>query len=166
MLKQKFLAYISLIFIVGLLAGCANTPEIKPVVINNQQPALIDYALSLQGIPYRYGKETPEDGFDCSGFVKHVYGRHGVYLPRTVREMAAKLPTVPKYQLDAGDLVFFNTSGKTYSHVGIFIKDDKFIHAPSKKTGRVLVSSMNNIYWREHYVGARRPTTNQLSSSN
>lgn len=144
-----------LIFSICLIAGCASTPEIKPV--QQESPALIQYALSLQGIPYRYGKETPEEGFDCSGFVKHVYGRQGVRLPRTVSEMASELPFVPKYGIQSGDLVFFNTSGKTYSHVGIFIKDDKFIHAPSRRTGHVLVSSLNNSYWRKRYVGARRP---------
>ncbi|MSS76436.1 MAG: NlpC/P60 family protein, partial [Methyloglobulus sp.] len=93
----------------------------------------------------------------CSGFVRHVFGRHGVWLPRTVREMASALPTVPNYELRSGDLVFFNTSGKTYSHVGIFIDEDKFIHAPSQRTGRVLVSSLNNSYWRQRFVGVRRP---------
>ncbi len=138
-----------------LIAGCATAPEIKPV---QQKPRpLIEYALSLQGIPYRYGKESPEEGFDCSGFVQHVYDKHGVHLPRTVREMAAVLPPVSKYDLRSGDLVFFNTSGKTYSHVGIFIQDDKFIHAPSRRTGHVLVSSMNNSYWHKRFTGVRRP---------
>jgi cell wall-associated NlpC family hydrolase len=149
------LVRILLVLAVAALIGCASTPEIQPQ-LQSQQP-LINYALSLQGIPYRYGKETPEEGFDCSGFVKHVYGRHGVWLPRTVREMASALPTVPNYELRSGDLVFFNTGGKTYSHVGIFINDDKFIHAPSQRTGRVLVSSMNNSYWRQRFVGVRRP---------
>ncbi len=145
-----------LAFSIMLIAGCASTPEIKPV--QQEKPALIQYALSLQGTPYRYGKETPEEGFDCSGFVKHVYGKQGVRLPRTVNEMASALPFVPKYEIQSGDLVFFNTSGKPYSHVGIFIKDDKFIHAPSRRTGHVLVSSLNNSYWRKRFVGARRPS--------
>lgn len=140
----------------AILAGCASTPEIKPVP-QPRRSALIEDALSLQGVPYRYGKESPQEGFDCSGFVKYVYGKQGILLPRTVREMASTLPPVSKYDIRSGDLVFFNTSGKTYSHVGIFIQDDKFIHAPSRRTGHVLVSSMNNNYWRKRYVGARRP---------
>lgn len=147
---------IGLWLIVAVLAGCASTPDIKPVQ-QESQPPLISYALSLQGIPYRYGKETPREGFDCSGFVKHVYGTQGIRLPRTVREMAFALPPVSKYDIKSGDLVFFNTSGKTYSHVGIFIKEDKFIHAPSRRTGHVLVSSLNNGYWRKRFVGVRRP---------
>ena len=147
---------IGLMSLVALLAGCASGPEIKPAQQQQDLP-VIEYALSLQGVPYRYGKETPEEGFDCSGFVKHVYGKHGVWLPRTVREMAIALPPVPKSAIASGDLVFFNTSGKTYSHVGIFIHEDKFIHAPSRRTGHVLVSSMNNSYWRKRFVGVRRP---------
>ncbi len=140
-----------------LLSGCASTPEIKPVVV--QKPdSLVDYALSLQGIPYQYGKETPEEGFDCSGFVRHVYGQQGIRLPRTVKEMASVLPPISKNNLLAGDLVFFNTDSTNYfSHVGIFVKDDKFIHAASSRTGKVLVSSMKNSYWRKRFIGVRRP---------
>lgn len=154
--KSTLIIRLGIWLIVAVLAGCASAPEIKPVPQKSQSP-LIEYALSLQGIPYRYGKETPQEGFDCSGFVKHVYGKNGIWLPRTVKEMASALPPVPKYDIRSGDLVFFNTSGKTYSHVGIFIKDDKFIHAPSRRTGHVLVSSMNNGYWRKRFVGVRRP---------
>lgn len=142
--------------IILILSGCASTPEIKPQVAQSRG-SLIDYALSLQGAPYRYGKESPEEGFDCSGFVRHVYGRHGVWLPRTVREMASFLPPVDKEALRPGDLVLFNTGGHFFSHIGIFIRDDRFIHASSSRTGKVLVSSLNNVYWRKHYVGARRP---------
>lgn len=155
--QLKAIARFILALVIVVLTGCASTPEIKPQA--HRQDRLIDYALSLRGIPYRYGKETPEEGFDCSGFVKHVYGKQGVWLPRTTHEMASTLPTVPNYDLRSGDLVFFNVSGKTYSHVGIFINGDKFIHAPSQRTGHVLVSSMNNGYWRKRFVGARRPGT-------
>ena len=141
------------------LIGCSTTPEYQPQV-QTQSPELVQYALSLQGIPYRYGKETPEEGFDCSGFVKHVYGRYGMALPRSANSMATVLPSISPYELRPGDLVFFNTSGKTYSHVGIFINEDKFIHAPSQRTGRVLVSNLTNSYWRRHFVGARRPGLN------
>lgn len=152
------LARVFLALVVAALTACSTTPEIQPQPQDQTQLPLINYALSLQGIPYHYGKETPEEGFDCSGFVKHVYGKHGIRLPRTVGQMASALPTVANYDLRSGDLVFFNTSGKTYSHVGIFINHDKFIHAPSRRTGHVQVSSMNNSYWRQHFVGVRRPS--------
>lgn len=149
------IASIILMLLITTLTGCSTTPEIQPQ-LQTQQP-LVNYALSLQGIPYHYGKASPEEGFDCSGFVQHVYSKHGVWLPRTVNDMASALPSVSNGELRPGDLVFFNTSGKTYSHVGLFINDGKFIHAPSRRTGRVCVSSMTDEYWRQHFVGARRP---------
>lgn len=146
------------LLVVGII-GCSTTPELTPQV-QTQPSELVQYALSLQGIPYRYGKESPEEGFDCSGFVKHVYGRYGIALPRSANAMASVLPPISPYELRPGDLVFFNTSGKTYSHVGIFVNDDKFIHAPSQRTGRVLVSNLTNSYWQKRFVGARRPSSN------
>jgi cell wall-associated NlpC family hydrolase len=138
-----------------LFSGCASVPEIKSAV--QRQSPVIPYALSLQGAAYHYGKDSPEEGFDCSGFVKHVYGKQGIVLPRTVKEMALSLPQIPKNEVLSGDLVFFNTNDKSISHVGIYVNNDKFIHAPSRRTGRVLVSSLKNQYWHKHYVAARRP---------
>ncbi len=143
--------------IIAIAAGCSSTPEIKPSITAQPGTGVINYALSLQGAPYRYGKASPEEGFDCSGFVMHVYGKHGVRLPRTANDMASALPAVPPSDLSPGDLVFFNTSGRTFSHVGIFINNGKFIHAPSKRTGHITISSLNNSYWRKHFTGIRRP---------
>ncbi len=139
-----------------LLSACSGGPEIKP--ITQKQNSLIDYALSLQGVPYRWGKETPEEGFDCSGFVQHVYSRYGVKLPRTARDMASSLPPIDREELRAGDLVFFHTiPNNYYSHVGLFLNTDKFIHASSSRGGRVMISSMSTNYWRKRLVGIRRP---------
>jgi cell wall-associated NlpC family hydrolase len=138
-----------------LFSGCASVPEIKPAP--QSQSPVITYALSLQGVPYRYGKDSPEEGFDCSGFVRHVYQQQGIKLPRTVEDMAMSLPQIPKNDVHSGDLVFFNTNGNTFSHVGIYVKNDRFVHAPSRRTGKVLVSSLKNQYWHKHYIGARRP---------
>ncbi len=137
-----------------LFSACASVPEIKPAV---WQSPVISYALSLQGVPYRYGKDSPEEGFDCSSFVRHVYEKQGIVLPRTVKDMALSLPKIKKNDVLSGDLVFFNTHGKAISHVGIYVNNDKFVHAPSRRTGRVLVSSLKNQYWHKHYIGARRP---------
>lgn len=156
-LNRTFCLRLVLAVIVAIAAGCSSTPEISPQIPVQSQYPVINYALSLQGAPYRYGKASPEEGFDCSGFVMHVYGKHGVHLPRTANQMASVLPSVPPSDLHPGDLVFFNTSGRTFSHVGIFINNDKFIHAPSRRTGRVLISSLNNSYWRKHFTGVRRP---------
>ncbi len=137
-----------------LFSGCASVPENKPLADHS---STVDYALSLKGAPYRYGKSSPAEGFDCSGFVKHVYEHQGISLPRTSQGMAQSLTEVPKNELHSGDLVFFNTNGKPFSHVGIYVDNDDFIHAPSQRTGKVLVSSLKNKYWENHFSCARRP---------
>jgi cell wall-associated NlpC family hydrolase len=146
-----------LLTVIVLLSGCASGPETKPADALADYSPIVSYALSLQGTPYRYGKSSPEEGFDCSGFVQHVYRHQGVALPRTVQGMAKSLNQVPKNDLHSGDLVFFNINGKPFSHVGIYVSDDNFIHAPSQRTGRVLVSSLKNRYWGERFICARRP---------
>jgi cell wall-associated NlpC family hydrolase len=146
-----------LLAVIVLVSGCASGPETKPAVAVTDYSPTVSYALSLQGTPYRYGKSSPEEGFDCSGFVQHVYGHQGIALPRTVQGMAKSLNQVPKNDLHSGDLVFFNINGKPFSHVGIYVSDDNFIHAPSQRTGRVLVSSLKNRYWGERFICARRP---------
>ena len=139
-----------------LLAGCASTPN-KPAAPAAGHPAVVSYALSLKGTPYRWGKASPTEGFDCSGFVQHVYGKHGVHLPRTTREIAQALPSVDKSERRPGDLLFFNTSGKPFSHVGIYVGQDTFVHAPSSHTGRVIVSSLDRHYWWRRLISVRRP---------
>lgn len=137
-----------------LFSGCASVPETQSTA---DYSPVVDYALSLQGVPYRYGKSSPEEGFDCSGFVKHVYERHGIALPRTTRAMAQTLAPVAKNELHSGDLVFFNIDGKSFSHVGIYVDNDNFIHAPSRRSGKVQVSSLKSRYWDQHFSCVRRP---------
>lgn len=151
-------------FSIAILVGCAGTVDIKPepapprpAVKQSVNAPVVDYALQFQGAPYSYGNASPEKGFDCSGFVQYVYDKNGIHLPRTVREMANVLPPVPNEKIHSGDLVFFNTSGDSISHVGIYTNSMNFIHAPSSKTGKVTVSSLKNNYWRERFVEARRP---------
>lgn len=161
--NRYFCKCIRFTFLVGvvtvLFSGCASSPDIKSQDIqpSQQSSPVVNYALSLQGTPYRYGKSSPEEGFDCSGFVQHVYQHYGKTLPRRASDMALALPAISKNELSAGDLVFFNTNGALYSHVGIYLDSGKFIHSPSQRTGRVLVSSLNNKYWRKHFTGVRRP---------
>jgi len=138
------------------LFGCASTPEISPTAQPAARPHLVGYALSLQGAPYRYGKESPAEGFDCSGFVRHVYRQHGVSLPRRAKDMATVLTPVPKEAVNPGDLVFFNT-GAPFSHVGIYVENGDFVHAPSQRTGHVMVSSLKMDYWHKRFMGVRRP---------
>lgn len=149
---------IAIIYSHLLLLGCASEPE-RPISVprTTQKSQLIDYALSLQGTPYHYGKDNPDEGFDCSGFVKHVYQHQGVEIPRTVQGMIENLTPVPKNKLHAGDLVFFNINGDTISHVGIYLNNARFIHAPSQRTGKVLISNLNSDYWNSRFCEVRRP---------
>ncbi len=126
---------------------------------NDPDPAMNDlavYALSLEGTPYKYGGNTPDSGFDCSGFVGYVF-RHslGKILPRTAEQISRVGEKTDEDELQPGDLVFFNTLHRKYSHVGIYLGDGQFIHSPGKGKS-VTTVNMNENYWRERYNGARR----------
>lgn len=116
-------------------------------------------ALHFLDLPYRAGGQQAESGFDCSGFTRHVFEQSlGLQLPRQADEQARApgLHAVGREQLRAGDLVFFNTLGPAYSHVGIYIGDARFIHAPRAGT-RIRVESLAAGYWARRFTGARRP---------
>lgn len=117
---------------------------------------LAAYALGLIGVSYRFGGDTPEEGLDCSGLVVHVFQQvTGVTLPRTAKEMSRIGGAVARKELAPGDLVFFNTRRFAFSHVGIYLGDNRFIHAP--RTGRdVEIASLDSLYWKQHFDGARR----------
>ncbi len=113
-------------------------------------------AMSLIGIHYRRGGTSPQNGLDCSGLVRYVFREaNGTELPRTSAEMSKVGEQVDKSQLQPGDLVFFNTLKRTFSHVGIYLGDNKFIHAPSSG-GTVRIESMDLAYWKARFNGARR----------
>jgi cell wall-associated NlpC family hydrolase len=115
------------------------------------------YAVSLVGSPYRPGGTSPETGLDCSGFVGHVFRQTtGIRLPRDSRGMSETTRPLTQAELQPGDLVFFNTLNRAFSHVGIFLGDDRFVHAASSRTGTVMVSNLGDRYWRERFDGARR----------
>lgn len=115
------------------------------------------YAISLVGSPYRFGGISPETGLDCSGFVVHVYKQAaGIVLPRDTRSISETAQPLTQAELQPGDLVFFNTLNRAFSHVGIYLGEDRFVHATSSRSGAVMVSSLNEPYWRRHFDGARR----------
>jgi cell wall-associated NlpC family hydrolase len=114
------------------------------------------FALSLVGIDYRLGGESPERGLDCSGLIRYVFQQvTGVTLPRTSRELSRLGSAVRAEDLAPGDLVFFNTRRFAFSHVGIYLGNGRFIHAPSRG-GEVGVATLSNAYWQKRYSGARR----------
>jgi len=117
---------------------------------------VLDNALDYLGISYRRGGSNPESGFDCSGFVRHIFREGlGLYLPRSAREMSQVGETVNKQELKPGDLVFFNTMRRAFSHVGIYLGDHLFIHAP-RVGGVVRIEDMRDRYWVKRFDGARR----------
>lgn len=149
------------------LGGCASTDKkaglaIKPSLpvpnpaASSNHKAAYD-ALQLQGHPYVSGGESPKEGFDCSGLVYYVYNKQGLKLPRDTWSLANQLPSVQVEQRQPGDLIFFNTSNRDFSHVGIYIGEDHFVHAPSTHTGRVMVSNLNQPYWSQRFTAVKRP---------
>lgn len=139
-----------------VLAACASAPQRTYTASNEQMNDLVMYAMSLTDTQYRYGGNSADSGFDCSGFVGHVY-RHmlGVSLPRTAREISRVGATVGRNELRPGDLVFYNTQHASFSHVGIYIGEGKFVHSP--KTGdSVRTEQMQLNYWQSRFDGARR----------
>ena len=119
-------------------------------------------ALSLTGVKYKYGGKSPETGFDCSGFVRYVFQQAAnLTLPHGARAISQLGQSIPVDQLQPGDLVFFNTLKSAFSHVGIYLGDGKFIHAPSSGGG-IHVVDMNDNYWAKRFNGARRmPATEE-----
>jgi len=120
---------------------------------------LVIAAMTLLDRPYQAGGVSAETGFDCSGFTRHVFGQAlGIELPRSVQEQAQApmlRPVAGREALQAGDLVFFNTQQRTYSHVGIYLGDGRFIHAP--RTGaQIRTENIAAAYWSRRYTGARR----------
>ena len=115
-----------------------------------------DYALDLIGVRYKYGSATPSSGLDCSGLVKYVFEQvTGVTLPRSARDQAKVGEKVDLDALQPGDLVFFNTRRHAFSHVGIYLGDNSFIHSPNRR-GSVMVTNIDGQYWRKRFNGARR----------
>jgi cell wall-associated NlpC family hydrolase len=160
------------VVIVGLcLAGCASTGAVPspfpvpgtghlPSRPPSETPASVDgyavagTALGLRGVPYRNGGSDPS-GFDCSGFVWYVFAQHGLNMPRTVADQYRVGDQVGPESLEAGDLVFFRTDGRSVSHVGMSIGGEEFVHAPSSR-GEVRVERLGSSYWRQRFEGARR----------
>ena len=117
---------------------------------------LVVSAMGFLGVPYKRGGNSFETGFDCSGFVRALYEQTvGLLLPRKADQQAAATQTIEKSDLQPGDLVFFNTMRRAFSHVGIYVGDNKFIHSP-KPGAAVRVEDMRVGYWNKRFDGARR----------
>lgn len=151
------------IVLLALSGGLHATEQTKPVEelslferYTNSAQDLILKGLELVGVNYRRGGTNADSGLDCSGFVQLVFkDAVGLVLPRTAREQSQVGDNVDKTELKAGDLVFFNTMRHAFSHVGIYLGDNRFLHAP-RSDAEVRVEDMRQSYWVSRYNGARR----------
>ena len=124
--------------------------------VTDRTSELVVTAVGFMGVPYRRGGNSAETGFDCSGFVRAMYNQTvGLMLPRRAVEQAAATAPVARADLKPGDLVFFNTMRRAFSHVGIYVGEGKFIHSP-RSGAEVRVENMNGSYWQRRFDGARR----------
>jgi cell wall-associated NlpC family hydrolase len=138
----------------GLLGRLTQVTQ----TMGNKASELVVSAMGALGVPYRRGGNSFESGFDCSGFVRAMYEQTvGLILPRRAEQQAAATQTIDRTELVPGDLVFFNTMKRAFSHVGIYVGDDKFIHSP-KPGAEVRVEDMRVNYWSRRFDGARRVT--------
>jgi cell wall-associated NlpC family hydrolase len=162
------LATISVAVTLLILAGCSTAPSVRrgpaslqssdvsSPISQGQANDITIYAVGLVGTPYRYGGNTPDTGFDCSGLIGHVYQtRGGVRPPRTVSRLQDWGRPVARDSVRTGDLVLF-AQGDTVSHAGIYVGDGRFVHAPSTG-GEVRLDQLNSKYWSSQQVTFRRP---------
>jgi cell wall-associated NlpC family hydrolase len=140
----------------GLISHFADQLSSAKDKASGQATGLITQAMDLLGVPYRRGGSSEASGFDCSGFVRYLYENSvGQLLPRRAEEQARSTEVIDRSELKPGDLVFFNTMKRAFSHVGIYVGDGKFIHSP--RAGKsVKVDDMRSAYWQKRFNGARR----------
>jgi cell wall-associated NlpC family hydrolase len=158
------------IFICALFAltGCSTPPTGKTANSKTNQfkqdtsvgtEGISIAAVGLVGVPYRYGGNNPQAGFDCSGLIAYVYSKSvNIRLPRTIQEMSNKGQGIANEPPAPGDIVFFNTTGEKYSHAGIYVGQGRFVHAPSSG-GTVRLEYITSPYWAARYTEARRFTS-------
>ena len=144
----------------GAEAGTAQFYPEWPIAqfqdLRNRASELALRAIGMIGISYKHGGNSPESGLDCSGLVRYVFKEAwGTSLPRTSEEISQVGKQIDSHDMQPGDLVFYNTLKRGFSHVGIYLGDNKFIHSPSAG-GQVRIESMDLSYWKNRFNGARR----------
>jgi len=142
----------------GLVQRLGSQIQQAGNVMGNAASELVFNAMGFLGVPYKFGGNSAETGFDCSGFVRAVFEESvGKVLPRRADEQAAATQPIERTELKPGDLVFFNTMRRAFSHVGIYVGDGKFIHSP-RAGSTVRLEDMRKSYWETRFNGARRVT--------
>lgn len=140
----------------GLIGKLGDQISTAGRVVSDKASELVVTAMGFLGVPYKRGGNSFEQGLDCSGFVRLIYEQTvGMVLPRRAAEQAAATQPIDKAELQPGDLVFFNTLKSAFSHVGIYVGDNKFIHSP-RSGGVIRVEDMRVNYWQQRFDGARR----------
>lgn len=148
----------------GLLTQISAAGQTVTQKVSDKAGELVVTAMGFLGVPYKRGGNNFDTGFDCSGFVKAMYEQTvGLVLPRKAEQQAAATQQIDKADLQPGDLVFFNTLRRAFSHVGIYVGDGKFIHSP-KPGAEVRVEDMQKTYWTRRFDGARRVATGTQSA--
>ena len=144
----------------GLVSQIGSQLSVVKDKAGDQAAGMVEQAMGLLGVPYRRGGSNEKTGFDCSGFVRHLYEKSvGQILPRRAVDQARATEVIERDELKPGDLVFFNTMRRTFSHVGIYVGDGKFIHAP--RAGKAVnIDDMRSAYWQKRFNGARRVPVN------
>lgn len=138
------------------LADLGNDVAGQAHEVADRTTSLVGTAMGFLGVPYRRGGTSAETGFDCSGFVRTVYEKtRGLVLPRKAYDQARQTEKIDRKDLQPGDLVFFNTMRRAFSHVGIYVGNGKFIHSP-RSGQKVRVESLHAGYWQKRFNGARR----------
>ncbi|HKQ25557.1 MAG TPA: C40 family peptidase [Burkholderiales bacterium] len=155
----KYVRPVLIFIVVFALAACAGSPPraapTGPVTSENTDVSqAADHALTMLGAPYRYGG-VDSTGFDCSGLVHYSFRKIGIALPRDTRSLRKIGVEIELNDLAKGDLVFFDQEGKKSSHVGIYLGEGRFVHAPSTG-GKVRADKIDFAYWRKHFNEARR----------
>lgn len=155
--KQHRVSGLIAISLISLLfSACGSSPKYGYGNTKSNTKIVLKTAKNMLGIKYRYGGTSPSRGFDCSGLVQYSHKAAGINLPRTTSLQFKSAKRISRKYLQAGDLVFFKTSpSRSVSHVGIYLGNNKFIHAPSSGK-HVKISSMKERYWRKRFTGGGR----------
>jgi cell wall-associated NlpC family hydrolase len=160
MLAKSIKTYL-LAFLLLVVSACASNPEPSKQQLSASQKNtandVLFHAISLVGTPYKYGGNSPNTGFDCSGLINYVFlTSAGLKLPRTTLELIEiNARQIDQDRLYPGDLVYFNSNGGKVSHIGIYVGERRFVHAPSSG-GTVRMDNIDTPYWQKHFVTAKR----------
>jgi len=161
-MRYNYMVLLALVIPLGCSTVPPDLPKAETAPVGKRRAEALLQTLLALGLDYRYGGNSPETGFDCSGLVAHVFREaYGIRLPQNARAQSEYGVRVSLAELRAGDLVFYNTLNRPFSHVGIYLGDGRFVHAP--KTGaQVRVEPIRGSYWMQRFDGARRIQSTSL----